>query len=90
MDLHIYHNRFIFTERPWEIEAYIGGFKLSSLISQHTKSPVYGDDVHIRCDSGGEPVPEITWYKNGRQISNSYKYSLSVSCLEVHALYLCV
>jgi len=66
-----------FTEKPWEIEAYRNGFRLD-LLARFIKNPTYGDNVNLRCDSGGIPAPEITWYRQGIPLNNDNKYMISV------------
>lgn len=66
-------------EKPWEIEAYIGGFQMNTLLAKFYKDPVYGDDVNLRCDTGGMPTPSVQWYKDGRLLSNGGKYTITVS-----------
>ncbi|XP_067948792.1 protein amalgam-like [Watersipora subatra] len=71
------HFSVVVKERPWPIEAYIAGFKINSLLAKYNKDPVYGDNVNLRCDTGGVPTPTVTWYKSGVPLSDSYKFSIS-------------
>lgn len=52
---------------------------MNTLLAKFYRDPVYGDNVNLRCDTGGVPIPAITWYKDGRLLEDSYKHSISVS-----------
>ncbi|KAF6031026.1 hypothetical protein EB796_010655 [Bugula neritina] len=68
------HFNVIVKERPWPIDAFISDFKVDSLLAQYNKDPTYGEDVDLRCETGGIPTPSVQWLKDGRLLSNSYKY----------------
>ena len=36
-----------------------------------------GSDVTVNCEAEGFPIPEISWFVNGNQISDSDKFRLN-------------
>ena len=71
------------SERPWQIVAYKSGFNMDTFLSKFARDPKYGDEVNLRCDSGGIPVPTITWFKDRQRINTSAgKYYIKVSLIQ--------
>ena len=53
---------------------------MDTFLSKFARDPKYGDEVNLRCDSGGIPVPTITWFKDRQRINTSAgKYYIKVS-----------
>uniref|UniRef100_M3ZDA5 Cell adhesion molecule-related/down-regulated by oncogenes n=1 Tax=Xiphophorus maculatus TaxID=8083 RepID=M3ZDA5_XIPMA len=46
-------------------------------------TPQVGSSVVLRCDAHGVPKPEITWYKNGRQLAEGNGLKINGHQLEV-------
>lgn len=44
---------------------------MDTFLSKFARDPEYGDEVNLRCDSGGIPVPAITWFKDRERIEAS-------------------
>ncbi|XP_067944558.1 protein amalgam-like [Watersipora subatra] len=61
-------------ERPWAISAFNGGFNIDTFLSKFNKDPEYGEEVNLRCDSGGIPTPTIIWMFGSQELASSSKY----------------
>ena len=59
---------------------------MDTFLSKFSKDPEYGDNVNLRCDSGGIPTPQITWWFDSKELKDGSKYTVKVST----ALYICI
>lgn len=64
---------------------------LHHMSSQDVYLPHTNRNFHLNCSAVGNPLPQITWYRNGEMLTNTGgQVTLSASQFSLFAIYQCV